>query len=299
MKLSRLGLTIFAGVCVWLATVPVSRGQAAYPRTFTDAKGHRVTLSAPPTRIASVVLGVDENLMDLVDPSRIVAMTQIATLPDVSNIASRMPAGKTLIRDMWQGVIDAKPDLVLAATYTPTLADPLIARKLPVYQFTEFNSIDDLLHNFELLGQLVGEETKAESILTADRALLAKAAEKRWPSPVRAIYFSEGSLYAKGTVPAEVIVRAGLVDAATEAGLSKYVTATPELMAKLKPDVILFGEDSAKAEQETVMMFRRPEYQTIDAVRRGRVHAIPGKHITTTSHLIVQAVIDAQAVAGK
>jgi uncharacterized iron-regulated membrane protein len=66
------------------------QGQSPYPKTFHDGKGHQVTLTAKPSRIASTVLGVDENLMDLVDPSRIVAMTEIAkTMPDVSNIADR------------------------------------------------------------------------------------------------------------------------------------------------------------------------------------------------------------------
>jgi iron complex transport system substrate-binding protein len=130
--------------------------QASYPRTWTDAKKHSVTLPARPMRIASTVLGVDENLADLVEPARIVAMTEIAKLPDVSNIADRIPAGKIFVKDQWQVVVDAKPDLVLTAIYTPTLADPLIARKLPVYQFTEFQSIEALLKNFELLGQLVG-----------------------------------------------------------------------------------------------------------------------------------------------
>ena len=191
-----------------LAVVAASIGQhpsaqAGYPRTFTDAKKHSVTLAAKPMRIASTVLGVDENLADLVEPPRIVAMTEIAKLPDVSNIADRIPTGKAFVKDQWQVVIDAKPDLVLTAIYTPTLADPLIARKLPVYQFTEFRSIDALLKNFELLGQLVGEEQQAQQLLKADRSVLADAAKKTWPKPVRAIYFSEGSLFATGTVPSE------------------------------------------------------------------------------------------------
>ncbi len=135
-----------------------------------------------------MVLGADENLLDLVDPSRIVTMTEIGKDPYVSNVADRMLAGKVFIRDMWQAVIDARPDLVLAATYTPTLADPLIARGLPVYQFSAFDSIDALLKNFEILGQLVGEEQRAREILAADRARLAAVAQKRPSQPIRAVY---------------------------------------------------------------------------------------------------------------
>ncbi len=220
MRMSLRTVLVAAAAVMAASAGQHPSAQSGYPRTFTDAKKHSVTLAAKPMRIASTVLGVDENLADLVEPARIVAMTEIAKLPDVSNIADRIPTGKTFVKDQWQVVVDAKPDLVLTAIYTPTLADPLIARKLPVYQFTEFRSIDALLKNFQLLGQLVGEEQKAEQILKADRTALADAAKKSWPKPVRAIYFSEGSLFATGTVPSEVLTRAGLIDAATEFGLS-------------------------------------------------------------------------------
>jgi len=110
---SLLQTLSFAAVAVVAASAALHpSAQASCPRTLTDANKHSVTPSAKPVRIASTVLGVDENLADLVEPARIVAMTEIATLPDVSNIADRIPAGKTFLTDRWQVVIDAQPDLV-------------------------------------------------------------------------------------------------------------------------------------------------------------------------------------------
>jgi ABC-type Fe3+-hydroxamate transport system substrate-binding protein len=65
---------------------------------------------------------------------------------------------------------------------------------------------------------------------------------------------------------------------------------------RLHPDVIFFGEDEKAAEDTTRAMFRKPEYQNIAVVKAGRVYAIPGKHITTTSHNIVRAVEDVQTL---
>ena len=70
-------------------------------------------------------------------------------------------------------------------------------------------------------------------------------------------------------------------------------------MANLHPDVILFGEDNSEAEQETTELFRKPEYQKIAAAKAGHVYAVPGKHITTTSHLIVKAVADVQRLVSQ
>ena len=44
-------------LCLYVASTIDAAGQSGYPRTFTDANGHSVTLAAKPTRIASVVLG--------------------------------------------------------------------------------------------------------------------------------------------------------------------------------------------------------------------------------------------------
>lgn len=275
-------------------TVSCADAQDTYPRSFTDEAGNTLTLTAKPSRIASTVLGVDENLIDLVDPSRIVVMTEIAkVMPDVSNIADRVPDGVTLIRDA-EPVIAANPDLVLTATYTASIADMLIEGGLPVYQFSQWGSVDALLGNFEILGQLVGEEEKARAILEADRAILAAAAEKEWPGQITAVYYSEGMIFAAGTVPSQVLTLAGLTDAATEFGLSGFINASPTLVRNLNPDIVFFGEDNEAAQRETAALFETAEYQTIPAVAAGRLYAIPGKRITTTSHLIVNAVTDVQ-----
>jgi iron complex transport system substrate-binding protein len=188
--------------------------------------------------------------------------------------------------------------VVLTATYTAEIANVLIARKLPVYQFSEWNSVDALLKNFETLGQLVGEEQKAADVLKADRALLATAAQKKWPKPIRAVYYSEGLLFAAGTVPSQVLKLAGLIDTASDFGLSGYVKSSPTLLENLNPDVVLFGEDNDEEQRKTAAMFKTPEFQSIAAIKAGRVYAIPGKHITTTSHLIVKAVADVQSRVG-
>jgi ABC-type Fe3+-hydroxamate transport system substrate-binding protein len=103
-------------MCIYIASTSDAAGQSGYPQMFTDATGRSITLTAKPTRIASVVLGVDENLLDLVDPSRIVTMTGLSRDPGISNVAGRVPAGMTVISDRWQPVVDANPDLVLVAS---------------------------------------------------------------------------------------------------------------------------------------------------------------------------------------
>lgn len=290
------GVLVVAGLAAALPGSVSAQEPEAYPRTFTDAGGRSVTLARPPARIASIVLGVDENLLDLVDPGRIAVMTELSRSPDISNVADRAPADKAIIRDRWQPVVDAEPDLVLVASYTAGLAAPLIERGLPVYEFSDFSSVDALLGNLLTLGRLVGAEERAQALVRERRAELRAARQKSWRRPLRAIYYSEGFLFTGGTVPSEIVSLAGLDDAAADFGLVGLVTATPALMDNLDPDVVLVGEDSEAIAAETLAAFERPEFQVVDAIRAGRVHTLPSRHATTVSHHVVSAVADIQAL---
>jgi iron complex transport system substrate-binding protein len=290
-----LVLWIFAGS---IGSMTEGIAQSSYPRSFTDAGGNQVTLNAKPMRIASVALGIDETLLDLVDPPRIVAMTQLSIEPYVSNVADRVPDNTVLIVDEWERVIDAKPDLILVTTYTQPLADRLIGHGIPVYQFSDFSSIEALFRNLEILGELVGEEKRAEEILNRRRDQLARSSNRESDDPIRAVYFSEGSLYTGGTVPSGVIAAAGLVDAAAEFGLSGRIKASAQLIANLRPDLIIICESSEETEKATRALFQTPAYQVISAARAGQIHVIPGKHMTA-SHYIVDAVEALQVFATK
>lgn len=295
-RLGVCGVLVAAGLAAGLPGSANAQVPETYPRTFTDAGGRSVTLESPPARIASVVLGVDENLLDLVDPSRIAVMTELSRNPAISNVADRTPADKAIIRDRWQPVVDAEPDLVLVASYTAGLAAPLIERGLPVYEFSDFSSVDSLLDNLVTLGRLVGAEERAQAIVRERRAELRAARRKAWRRPLRALYYSEGFLFTGGTVAAEIIGHAGLDDAAADFGLVGVVTATPALMDNLDPDVVLVGEDSEAIAAETLAAFERPEFQVVDAIRAGRVYTLPSRHATTVSHHVVSAVADIQAL---
>jgi ABC-type Fe3+-hydroxamate transport system substrate-binding protein len=115
MKQKRTSRLALIGILlsIYAAASLPAEAQATYPRSFTDARGNIVTLTKKPVRIASVALGIDENLLDLVEPSRIVAMSALSRDPYLSNIADRIPPGTLFVTDEWEPVINAKPDLVL------------------------------------------------------------------------------------------------------------------------------------------------------------------------------------------
>ncbi len=283
------------------ADTPTVFGDDKYPLTITDNDGNTITLPTKPQRIASLTLGTDENLWEIVDHSRIVVMTAISRSDYVSNVDGNIIHDKVMIKDQseWEKVLNAKPDLILAATYTRKIADPLVAKGLPVYLFSNFRGIDALKENIKILGTLTGEEEKASELINKMHQTIQASSNKKWSKKIKAIYYSEGRLSGRSTTPSDVIKAAGLVDACGESGIVGTVKATPTLIANLNPDIILVGEDCKLAEDETLKLFQSTDYQDITAVKAGNIYTIPGKHITTVSHRIVKAILDVQDHARK
>src|SRR5688572_4758886 len=69
-------------------TEPTEAAVEGFPVTVVDGLGNEVTVDAPPQRIASVTLGTDEILLDLVGPERLVGITYLASDETTSNIAT-------------------------------------------------------------------------------------------------------------------------------------------------------------------------------------------------------------------
>src|SRR5690606_29442902 len=72
---------------VLLAVVPARAQEGDWPRTLTDGLGTDVTIEAPPQRIVSLSLAVDETLLPVLGPERFAAVTAFAQDPAISNVA--------------------------------------------------------------------------------------------------------------------------------------------------------------------------------------------------------------------
>ncbi len=91
----------------------VGRGQR--PRTVVDDIGQEIYLEAPPQRILSVGLAMDNILLSVTDPPRVVGVTTLATDPQWSYVADVSPH-MTLVQQLnAEQVLALAPDIVLVA----------------------------------------------------------------------------------------------------------------------------------------------------------------------------------------
>jgi iron complex transport system substrate-binding protein len=284
------------------ATLPVISFDAIcgdsdrFPRTVTDGLERVITLDAPPERIASVTLGSDEILLDLVGPERLVGVTFFADNPAISNVAGRLDDIRhTDLTGNPEQLISLNADLVIMASYSdPAAVDQLLDAQVPVFVLTEFNTIDEIRENIRLLGRVTGEESRAEELI-AEMDSRIDAVQKRIAdqTPARVLYYEPGGVtYGPGSTVDQIITMAGGVNVIADAGMGAYPLIDAEFVLATDPDVILLGTWFSEMEDPLSWFTDDPVFSTLQAVKNGRVYVINDAHITNVSHYMALGVED-------
>ncbi len=277
-------------------------GQSNFPVTVKDAKGFSLTVPAAPRAIVSLTLATDELLLDLVEPSRLKAIDTFAADPGISNIAAWAKTFPTRITGDKEAVLALRPDLVLVADwkdkeFVQTLRDA----GTPLFVFRAPRNFDELTAAITELAQLVGEPQKGRQLIAKIQARLAAVADKTkrlgpGPRPSLLFYSFSGSTYGRGTSADALVTAAGLVNAASRAGLSGWPTLSREQLLLLDPDIIVLpswdyeGKTDSAAQRHRFMA--DPALAGLKAIRNDRVLVLDDRHLDSTSQYMVDGVED-------
>jgi iron complex transport system substrate-binding protein len=268
----------------------------AFPRTVIDGLGREVVIETPPQRIASVTLGSDEILLSLVGPERLLGVTYFAKDPAISNIADQLQdIQHTDLASNPEYLISLDADLIILAAYNnPAALDQLLDADEQVFVLAEFNTLDEIRTNIRLLGQVTGEEQRAEDLIAEMDGRLAAVQEAvAGQEPVRVLYYEPGGItYGPGSTVDEIITLAGGVNVAAEAGLDPYPLIDAEFVLAADPDVILLGGWFTGQSDPIATFTGDPAFRTLRAVQEGRVIPINDAHMTNVSHYIALGVED-------
>jgi iron complex transport system substrate-binding protein len=269
---------------------------ATFPRTVIDGLGREVVIPAPPQQIASVTLGSDEILLDLVGPERLLGVSYFAKDPAISNITDRL--GGIEYTDLIgnpERLISVDADLVIMAKYNdPATLDQLLDADVPVFVLADFNTIDDIRANIRLLGQVTGTEVRAEAMINQMDNKLAAIHEKvKGQTPVRVLYYEPGGVtYGPGSTVDEIITLAGGINVIGEADLGAYPLISAEYVLTVDPDVILLAAGFTGVDNPLAWFTDDPVFSGLRAVQNGRVYAMSDAHMTNVSQYVTRGVED-------
>lgn len=277
--------------------------QAPYPLTVTDDGGIPMTLQSEPRRIISLTLPTDEILLSLVDSSRILAVTTLASDQGISNVSSqalRVPRAMTL---SVEPIIALHPDLVFAASWSDaSLVGQLRSAGVPVYLIASATSVAAVEEKIARCALLTDEMRKGEQIIYHMKEELSSVEKKVGSIPrqkrLRVLDFTAfGSSMGKGSSWDDIVRLAGLVNVITGLASDQWgqVPVSREKLLQANPDILIlpgwvYGDPrGARAFFNTVV--NDPALRGLSAVRAGRVYMMPENLRACTSQYIADAVV--------
>ena len=138
--------------------------------TVTDATGKEVVIPAKPKRILGNSASIDTMLLSVVTPDKLMAATEADRDPNISYIANEtkdIPLTVPLTGLSMEVVTEAKPDLIVASTYTDGKELDLYRNLgIPVVVIDGPRSIDQVKEDVRIIATAVDEKERGNQVIS-------------------------------------------------------------------------------------------------------------------------------------
>ncbi len=253
-----------------------------------------------PQRIVCLTEEPTEILYLLGEGHRIVGITAYTVRPPEAR--DNHPIVSAFIDGNVKKICDLNPDLVIGfSDIQADLAAKLIKANQQVLIFNQ-RSIAEILEVILTIGRLVSAEAKAQSLVTEYKHAISLATERASQRTSRPrVYFEEWDEPAFSAIRwvSELIEIAGGVDVFSEKSRGKLAREREvewSEVIEMDPEVILASWCGKPVDIESIR--RRPGWESITAVRRGRIHEIdpsiilqPGPASLTDGLRVLQSLL--------
>ncbi|WP_287013500.1 ABC transporter substrate-binding protein [Actibacterium sp.] len=220
---------------------PFRRARAVLRAVLCAVVGAATAAGAAPERVVSLNLCTDQLAMLLAAPGQLVSVSFLAQDPmnsAMADAARAFPAN----RGQAEEVFLMKPDLVLAGTYTSRAAVSMLRRLgIEVVEFPPERSLDDVRRHLRLMGQVLGQQARAEAMIADYDTRLAALRADPAHRPRAALYSANGYTTGGNTLSGEILAAAGFDNIAAEAGMPAGGALPLEVLVMLRPDLVITG----------------------------------------------------------
>jgi ABC-type Fe3+-hydroxamate transport system substrate-binding protein len=210
------------------------------------------------------------------------------------NILLVNPYSETIVRlnGHIENVLALEPDLVFVAAYTrEETVRLLLSLRIPVVQFTHYDSFANIQKNIMTLASVTHTTEKAVSLLAQLNAHHQWVEQKIKHKPVpRVLYYSlYGGSAGKNTLMDEMITLAGGYNVLRDTGIQGYQTISEEMAIGLQPDVVLMGGWSPSQAQRRLYIppaqkiLKKSSWQHTYAVLNQKVYDLKGRWVSSVS----------------
>ena len=228
-----------------------------------------------PQRIVCLTEETTETLYLLGCGDRIVGISGFTVRP--SEARQQKPKVSTFIEANIEKIVALKPDLVFAfSDLQAEIVKQLVLRGLQVMAFNQ-RSVEEILQNIVLVGSLVGEQKRAESLVADYQRRMATVASRMNGRARPKVYFEEwpDPMISGIRWVSELVEIAGGKDIFEETRMhhdAKNRIVESREVVKRNPDIIIGSWCGKPFKKQTVK--NRKGWESISAVQQNQLHEI-------------------------
>jgi iron complex transport system substrate-binding protein len=278
----------------------IRTGPSEYPRVAVDRDDFTVRVARPARRIVSQYWSIDEYVFSVVPPDRVVAVSESAYLPNISNVYRNVQKFRPVIASDPERVLRLDPDLLLVSNNSRADFCALVrSTGAPIYRvFTTFTTLAQVAETIRLTGYLTGEDETAAKELNRFWSEIERAKSRRKPGarPPRILGFSGRSSYGTETLFDDVVRTLGGINVGAEGGLKGYDAINSEQIVRWNPEWIVAGSDRGKTRQVLASLMADPAIAVTPAARAGHILVVEFNVFLPTSPfttMLVNAIAEA------
>lgn len=259
--------------------------EAEFPKTVVDILGNEVTLEAPasklvgthnPTMNTAVVLGGGGKYIAGFGNKEMADVLYSYVYPELKDEVTQIGKGKNI---NYETVLTTGADLAILPQRFAYMVEEFNAVGIPaIVILSSTESYDTIRDAINLMGEVVGEEARAEEILAYFDGILSKIEERTASVAEKpsVMFLGSSSMYAVAPgamIQSDIMASAGAVNAVTGVEvLGSFADVSPEEIVGWNPDII-WVPNYADYTVEDVL--NAPEFSSITAVQNGAVYTFP------------------------
>lgn len=250
--------------------------------TVTDAEGRTVAFDQKPVRVLNYGLWLDDIVLGMLPPERLVGIDHLADDPNSSNIVSiaeTIPV--KLNQPSAEQVVALHPDVVFLDTgKDAAVAESLRDLGIRVVACRKPRTPEEVRAAVQLVAAALGEEAKGTALIAAYDTACAELTERVAEIPTdqrkKVLVISMSPTFGnRGGLFDALCTMAGVTNGAAEIGLTAGQSLTKEHILAVNPDVLIVPVWNDHGSYDIDKFNREylddPALQTVKAIRTQRI----------------------------
>ena len=259
-----------------------------YRREIFNVETKTVTVAKAPVRIIPHSVGISEILWAICPRQRLLMFNEVVADPKFSLIAAEVAkSGRIFNSKESELVIASRPDMVFTVAFSDAVFKQRLRQAgIPTLDLGSPDSLDSVIEEIKVLGQVIGESANADALLDviAQKRALLQAALPSQERPLRLLYYDHGGyipgLASNFTSLCELV---GAVNVGAEQGIKSWKQIDHETLLKWDPEMIIVPLESNLKQSLKVDPLLRHAW----AVKDDRILTIPGLYLRINSQFLL------------